>query len=353
MRQELFVRIILLFFLGTVCFPAVLAVAEQTQAAPPTKRSLGKKRVRGTAVRDGGGEIAGMEYFRQRRRYVKMGDTEFPVADVGHTLVSADRNVILKYGDPEEGHDEFATDLYWYDGGGRPVNKICGSYQYLRVAMSPDGFVAVCGREKGGEVYAITVFKPGGEIFWTSAIPRPRTKGCFRIAAATGGLSVGALFVNTHGDWDKTADLEVYSSGGERAVLAGGIEYPQGIFTSAEGSYALVPGKNKAVLVNLKARRLVWTNGEFFRMAHRYGFRADRARDAAVIHTVELDKDGAPHGILRLFVLPLSKRGDHWVKELPEVDLQGYPRSVFDSGGHLLLRTDRKTVRIKMEEDGK
>ena len=352
MRLELFVRIILLFFLGTVCFPEVLAAAGQTQAAPPTKRSLGKKRVRIMAVRDAGGEIAGMEYFIRQRRYVKMGDTEFPVADVGHTLVSADRNVILKYGDPAAGHDEFDTDLYWYDGGGRPVNKIVGAYQYLRVAMSPDGFVAVCGRTIGGKKDAIVLFKPNGDVL-NPAIPFPVAKGCFRIAVATGGFVVGVLTVNRSGDWDKTADLEVYSRRGTRRVLGKGINYPQGIFLSGEGAYALVPGKNKLVLADLKRGRVLWTKRGFFRLANRYGFRADTKRRIAIVNTVTIDREKSPDGMLTLNLLSLPDGFELLKKHVPEVEIQDYPRALFDSEGNLLMRTDRKEFRIKTKGEWK
>ena len=351
---------LLSIFLWVFCFPVDLVAVGQErwvmgieQLESKDRRVLaGEKRVRMTYIRDAGGEIIGMEFFRDGQRYVNIEGKEFPVVDVAHTLVSADRKVILKYGQLGEVHLEHKTDLFWYDGDGKMVKKIVGTYRYLRVAMSVDGYVAVCGKKMDGKRNVITIFRPGGEAM-TPSMPMPPPKGCLGIAVAGGGSSVALLTTTSSDDWDKRADVEVYSSRGARSVLARGIKYPQGLFLSGDGGYALAPGKNKAALVNVRTRRLVWSKSRFFRMASRYAFNVDRGRDLVMVNAVVLDPKRPDKGNLVLNLMSLSKGARVLERAMPEIDILGKPRAVFDEAGKLMIRTDRKEFRFELLEEGK
>lgn len=352
--------LILFIFLWVFSFPVGLSAAGQErlskqieQLESKDRRVLsGEKRVRMTYIRDAGGEIIGMEYFRDGQRYVGIGGKEFPVVDVAHTLVSVDRNVILKYGQTGEVHLEHKTDLFWYKADGEMTKKIVGTYRYLRVAMSPDGYVAICGKKMGGKRNMIAMFKPGGEAM-SPTLPLPPPKDCMGIALARGGSSVALLTTKASDNWDKTVDVEIYSGRGSRTVLAKGIKYPQGLFLSEDGNYVLVPGKNKAALVNLDARRLMWTQSRFFRMANPYAFNVDRGRNLVMVNSVVLDREKPEKGNLLLNLVSLSKGTTVLEKLMPEISIEGKPRSVFDEEGKLLIRTDSKEFRFELLEKRK
>ncbi len=230
MRLE---HLILLFICVWVFyFPADLSAAGQERAVKGIEQLesmerdviCGKDRVRMTYIRDAGGEVVGMEYFRDHQRYVNIGDKEFPVKDVAHTLVSSDRKVILKYGQEGEVHLEHETDLYWYDGDRELANKIVGNYRYLRVAMSPDGYVAVCGKKKEGKKNVMSVFKPGGEVM-SPTLPLPPPKGCLGIADSIGqGHQISARVVSV-GRWKIPAGSgEKQGGSGECEFAAVGVD---------------------------------------------------------------------------------------------------------------------------------
>jgi len=311
-----------------------------------------KGRVRMTHIRDARGDIVGIEYFRNHQRYVNIGDKEFPVVDVNHILVSSDRQVILKYGQAGEIHTEYKTDLYWYNADGKLVNKIAGKYGYLRVAMSPDGYVVICGKERDKKGTAITIFDRRGSVM-TPSFPMPPPRACFGIAISKGGASVAVLTVKSSGNWDKKADLEIYTHKGRRRILANGIKYPQGLFLSRDGKYLLVPGKKKAVLADFTSRRLLWTHSRFLRMANRYAFDIDKDRNLVLLNTVSLDTKKPQKGRLALILLSLTKGMKVLEKLMPEIMIPGMPRAFIDPEGKLLIRTDRKDYRFKIEEDQK
>jgi hypothetical protein len=308
-----------------------------------------KGRVRMTHIRDARGDIIGMEYFRDHQRYVNIGDKEFPVVDVNHILVSSDRQVILKYGQAGDIHEEFKTDLYWYNTGGELVRKIVGKYRYLRVAMSPDGYVAVCGKERDKKGAAITIFGRKGSLM-TPSVPMPPPRACFGIAISKGGGSVALITVKSSGNWDKKADLVIYTPRGERSVLERDIIYPQGLFISEDGKYLLAPGKNKVVLVDFTSRRLLWTYSRFLRMANRYAFNIDKDRNLVLLNAVSLDTKKPQKGLLTLNLLSLTKGIKVFEIVIPEIDISAIPRASIDAEGNLLVRTDRMDFRYKIEK---
>ena len=66
-----------------------------------------------------------------------------------------------------------------------------------------------------------------------------------------------------------------------------------------------------------------------------------------MLNTVMLDNKKPQKGHLMLNLLSLSKGTKVLEKSMPEMDIQGKPRAVFDSEGKLLVRTDRKVVRLE------